>query len=245
MSERRFGKAPLILVPGHLCDARLYAPQIAELAGRAEIAVADVASDDDLGAMAERMLAAAPAWFAVAGLSMGGMVAMEAMARAPERITGAALFDTDPTAARDRERDWRAAQVARARAEGLAAFVDRFVPAFFAHDPAAAARLGPEVRAAMLETPFETYLAQCRALDGRRDMLTALGGCAGPVEIVVGAEDRICPPPLHARLAEALPDARLERLAGVGHLATLEAPEAATAALVRLLERIDPRGRSA
>lgn len=94
---------PVIWVPGHLCGAWLYAPQLAVFGGGRETIMADTLSDDSLGAMAGRLLAGAPERFVVAGLSMGGMVAMEAMARAPERVAGAVLMDTDPSRARERD----------------------------------------------------------------------------------------------------------------------------------------------
>ena len=93
---------PIIWIPGHLCGAWLYAPQFAVFGGGRETIMADTHSDDSLGDMAERLLAGAPERFVLAGLSMGGMVAMEVLARAPERVAGAVLLDTDPTRARDR-----------------------------------------------------------------------------------------------------------------------------------------------
>lgn len=223
---------PVAWIPGHMCGAWLYAPQLAATVGRPAI-VADVTRDADLGAMAERLLAAAPGRFVLAGLSMGAMVAMEAMARAPERIAGALLMDTDPAPAREKEKAWRAARLA----EGVEAYVAAFVPRFFAHDAGAAARLGPQVMAAAAACPAEVVAAQARALDGRRDMIPALQGFSAPVEIVVGAEDRVCPPKLHAPLAEALPGAALAEIPRCGHLATLEAPAAVNARLAALLER--------
>lgn len=223
----------IVWVPGHLCGASLYAPQIAAFGGT----VADTTADDDLGAMAERLLAAAPARFVVAGLSMGGMVAMEAMARAPGRIAGAVLMDTDPTAARPREIAWRDGERADLRANGPAGYVGRFVARFFAHDPEAAARLGPATLAAALATPPAAILAQMHALDTRREMAPLLAGMAAPVEVVVGAQDRLCPPQLHAPLAAALPGAVLTELPGCGHIATLEAPAAVNARVAALLAR--------
>jgi pimeloyl-ACP methyl ester carboxylesterase len=91
---------PIIWIPGHLCGAWLYAPQLGVYPGL----VADTLNDDCLGAMAERLLVDAPERFVVAGLSMGAMVAMEVIARAPERVAGAVIMDTDPSRARDRGR---------------------------------------------------------------------------------------------------------------------------------------------
>lgn len=226
---------PLVWIPGHMCGAWLYAPQVGLWPGPET--TADVTRDDDLGAMAERLLAAAPERFALAGLSMGGMVAMEVIARAPERVAGALLMDTNPTAARERElAGWRAS-LAAIEAEGAESHVRAFVPQFYAHDPAVAARLGPGTEARMLETPAPVIAAQIRAIAARRAMLPLLEGLALPLEIVVGAEDAVCPPRLHRPLAEALPGAALTEIPGVGHLATLEAPEAVNARLTRLAER--------
>jgi len=229
---------PLILIPGHLCGAWLYAPQTAALAGLADCRVAEPGREGSIGAMADRVLAGAPGRVALVGLSMGGMVAMAAMARAPERILGAGLIDTDPYPARSKERDWRRAAMAAARAEGLGAYADGFVARFFAHDPAVEARLGACVRARARATPPALAEAQARALDGREDMIAGITGYPGPVEVIVGAQDRICPPKLHRPIAEACPAAVLTEIPGCGHLATLEAPEAVNARLRHLVERI-------
>ncbi len=225
----------IVWVPGHLCGPWLYAPQIARHPGP----VAEVDRDDGIEAMAARLLATAPERFVVVGLSMGGMVAMAAMAAAPERIAGALLMDTDPTPARDREIAWRAGEMATLDA-GAAGYVGRFVDKFFAHDPDIAERLGPTVAAHALETPVAVIRAQARALDTRPDLLSRIDGFRAPVEVVVGAEDRICPPKLHGPLAAACADARLTEIPGTGHLASLEAPDAVLAALERLLDRTCP-----
>ena len=223
----------VVLVPGHLCGAWLYAPQRDVLAGH-EVSLAATGADDSIDGMAERLLAAAPDSFAIAGLSMGGMVAMEVIARARDRVLGACLMDTDPTPARPREVEWRADLLD----QGFEAYVDTFVGRFYAHDSGVAARLGPETRARMLETPEPVARAQARALDGRREMAPLIAGFAGPVEIVVGAEDRVCPPRLHAPLAAALPGARLTEIPRCGHITTLECPTEVANRLAAMLARI-------
>ncbi len=224
----------IVLVPGHLCDASLYAPQFAALEGH-DVRLADTTADDTIGGMADRLLAAAPDRFVVAGLSMGGMVAMEAMARAPARVLGACLMDTDPTPAREREIAWRAGLLDQA----FETYVDTFVGRFYAHDAEVAARLGPETRARMLATPEPVARAQARALDRRRDMVPLIAGFSAPVEIVVGAEDRVCPPKVHGPLAAALPGARLTEVPGCGHIATLERPSDVNERLAALVARLD------
>lgn len=233
---------PIVWIPGHLCGPWLYAPQLGAFGGTRETILADTTRDDDLGTMAERLLDAAPPHFVLAGLSMGGMVAMEVMARAPERVAGAVLMDTDPSRAREREIEWRAGLLDRAAREGLEAYVARFVQRFYLHDTAVAGRLGELTRQMMAETPLEIARAQARALDRRREMVPLIAGYAGPVEVIVGAEDRVCPPLLHKPIAEALADAVLTEIPGCGHLATIEAPDPVNARIAALLARVDGSG---
>lgn len=226
----------IVLVPGHLCTADwLYGPQVEVLAGR-QVVTADTTRDDTIAGMADRLLAAAPDRFVIAGLSMGGMVAMEVMARAPERVLAACLMDTDPTAARPREVEWRQGLLA----QGLAGYVDTFVGRFFLHDDEAAATLGAQVREAMLATPEPVARAQARALDTRREMAPLIAGFPHPVEILVGAEDRVCPPRLHEPLVDILPAARMTVIQHCGHIATLECASEVNAHLMRLIDEIDP-----
>ena len=85
---------PTVFVPGLLCSARLYGPQIPVLWGFGPIMVADHTRDDDVAALVDRILADAPPRFALIGLSMGGYVALEVMRQAPNRVTKLALLDT-------------------------------------------------------------------------------------------------------------------------------------------------------
>lgn len=239
----RDARPALVLIPGHLCDETLYAPQAAAFADRVEIVYADTRADRDLGAMAERLLARAPERFAIAGLSMGGMIAMEVLARAPERVLGAALLDTDPTPARDKEKVWRAQMRETVRAQGLAGYVEPFVASFFRHSETAAARHAESVRETMLAAGEAVFEAQSDALDTRRDLRDVVARYPGPLAVLCGAEDRVCPPRLHEPLGLAA-NAELTLIPDCGHLATLEAPGAVNAAFDRWLGRwLDRRPR--
>ncbi len=85
---------PLLLLPGLLCDAALWLPQIEAMADIAAPIVADLTLDDSIAAMAKRALGSAPERFAMAGLSMGGYVAQEIMRQVPSRVSRLALLDT-------------------------------------------------------------------------------------------------------------------------------------------------------
>jgi pimeloyl-ACP methyl ester carboxylesterase len=87
-------RTPLALLPGVLCDATLWQPQLEALADVADMHVPDISTQDTMAAMAATVLQEMPARFAMAGLSMGGAVAMEVMRQAPERVLRLALLDT-------------------------------------------------------------------------------------------------------------------------------------------------------
>jgi len=114
----------LILVPGVLCDGTVWAHQAGALRTLAEVHIAELAQRDSLGAMADALIAVAPARFAIAGHSMGGRVALEVVRRVPHRIQGLALLDTGfeplPEGERgEREAQGRLRMVGKARELGM------------------------------------------------------------------------------------------------------------------------------
>lgn len=120
----------------------------------------------------------------------------------------------------------------------LDGYVRKFTQRFYLHDASAAGRLGPLTRQMMGQTPLKVARAQARALDTRREMVPLIAGYAGPVEVIAGAEDKICPPALHGPIAAALPGAVYTEIPGCGHLATIEAPGPVNARIEALLERV-------
>jgi pimeloyl-ACP methyl ester carboxylesterase len=90
--------ASIVMIPGLGSDAAVWQPTIDALGTDADCIVGDTLSDTSLPGMAARILMQAPDRFALAGVSMGGMVALEIMRRAPERVTRLALLDTNARA---------------------------------------------------------------------------------------------------------------------------------------------------
>src|SRR5690349_7375617 len=100
--------SPLILLPGSLCDHRLWQHQQAELASDSAIVVGDLTFDDSVAGLARRVLATAPPHFALAGLSLGGIVALEIIRQAPERVQKLALLATSARPSSSEQRaQWR------------------------------------------------------------------------------------------------------------------------------------------
>jgi len=181
--------------------------------------------------MAEAVLAAAPKSFALAGLSLGAIVAMEVIRKAPDRVTRLALMACDPLSDTPDMAGGREQLIARARAGRLDDVLRDFLPA---------ACLAPGPGRAALQDLFvdmgraagaDQFVAQSRALQRRPDQQGTLRRVRVPTLVMGGAHDRMCPPRRHEFMAELIPGASLTILPEAGHLPTLEAPAAALDAL--------------
>jgi len=223
-------RLPLLLLPGLLCDARLWRDQAAGLADIARPVVADLTRDDGLAAMAARALAAVEGPFAMAGLSMGGYVAMEVMRRAPERVVRLALLDTSARPDTPEQSRHRRGLIAMTRTGRFRGVTPRLLPRLLHPDHLGGA-LAAEVEAMAGRVGRDAFLRQQAAILARPDSRPDLPGIAVPTLVAVGEADVLTPPALAREIAEAVPGAVLRVLPGCAHLTTMEAPEAVTAML--------------
>lgn len=168
------------------------------------------------------------------GLSMGGYVALEFLRRFPDRVRGLVLMDTKAEADTPEGRRGRDQQLAMVREEGAAALAAAMLPKLFA--PGAAPTLVDQVRAMITRTPVAGIAGALTAMRDRADsqpLLPELGRI--PVLVVTGEADALIPPAVAAAMADAIPGARLQTVAGAGHLPPLERPEATTLVLQAFL----------
>lgn len=222
---------PLVLLPGMMCDARLFAPQVNDLSRDHAVMVAPITQGERVEEIASALLPLLPPKFALAGLSMGGIVAMELLRRAPERITRIALMDTNPLAETPQTAAAYEPMIIGARAGRLDEVMRGFMrPDYLAPGPGRIAVLNKVFEMAQDLGP-EIMVRQVRALQRRRDQQPTLRRCKVPALVMCGAHDTLTPLKRHAFMAELIPYARLEVIEDAGHLPTLEAPEAVTAAL--------------
>lgn len=228
---------PLLLLPGMMCDARLFAPQIAAFSATRMVAAAPLVGPADTGALAAAILAQAPPRFALAGLSMGGIVAMEMVRQAPDRVTRLALLDTNHLAETPDRAAGREPQIEKVAAGGLRAVMrDEMKPNYLADGPRRAGIL--DLCMAMAETLGPTaFAAQSRALATRPDQTRTLRGLRLPTLILCGAQDRLCPPERHEAMRDLVPGAHLAVIEGAGHLPVLEQPDRTNDALALWLDR--------
>lgn len=223
---------PLVLIPGLNCTPALYAPQWQALAAGRPILVAETALDQTIGAMAERLLAAAPERFALCGLSMGGYVAFEVLRRAPERVARLALLDTTakpPTPGNNAPREQMIELAQKGAFDNVTTLLWQKL---VAPERLADEALRLSVRQMAMAVGAEGFIRQQRAIMQRPDSRPVLTSISVPALVIVGAQDAITPPDEAREIAGGIgARARYLEIPGCGHLSTLEAPEIVTGAL--------------
>ncbi|MGG1554451.1 alpha/beta fold hydrolase [Paenibacillus ferrarius] len=176
---------------------------------------------------------------ALGGFSMGGYVAFALMRKAPARFTGLILANTRPEADSPEARKNRMNMAASLYEKGPAAARDAMLPklltpATLEAQPALVDRL----RATMDAMPAEGLVHAALAMAFRPDSAASLGGIRVPTLVIAGEHDAIAPPDVMRKMADAIPGARFEVVAGASHLAPMEAPEAFSALLLDFLRNV-------
>jgi 3-oxoadipate enol-lactonase/4-carboxymuconolactone decarboxylase len=160
----------------------------------------------------------------VAGISIGGRIAMEMAAARPERVHSLFLLDTalefTPPS------NWQA-RIEAVGAGGMAAVAEGVMARWVVDQGSPSSRA---LRAMLMGTPAEGYAAACAAL---RDATAAplQGRLRGPATVVVGELDQASPFSAAEAIRDAIPGSRLIVLPGVSHIPTFEAADAIVAAL--------------
>jgi len=223
---------PIVLVPGLICSARLYAEQIPALWRFGPVTVADHTRDESIAAIARRILAAAPPRFALAGLSMGGYIAFEIVRHAPQRVAKLALLDTAATPETPQQTQARLPRIELAKTGRFAEVEAALFPLLVHRDRVGDAALRKIVRQMADETGAEVFVRQTHAIMGRADSRPTLATIACPTLVLVGDADVLTPPAAAQEIAAGIHGARLVVVPECGHASTLERPEAVNAALV-------------
>jgi pimeloyl-ACP methyl ester carboxylesterase len=233
------GRPTLLLLPGLLCDAALWAPQIEAVADLVECRVADLTQDDSIDAMAERALADMPERFAVAGLSMGGYVALAIMAAARDRVERLALLDTSARADTPEQLRRRNGLIQLAERGQFKGVTPRLLPMLIHPARIQDETLTSVVMGMAERVGKEAFLRQQRAIMGRPDRRPLLPKIRVPTLVLCGSEDAVTPVELSRELASSIATSRLTVVPDCGHLATLERPEPTNAAVRRWLQVTD------
>jgi pimeloyl-ACP methyl ester carboxylesterase len=226
---------PLILIPGLMCDARAFLPQIMTLCKGRTITIALPTPGATVEEISTRILDGAPQKFVLVGQGLGGDVALDLVRRAADRVTRIALLSTDPLA--------EAPQIAAAReARMVAARAGRLAEAMAEEVPLSSLAEGPQrqdvyatLQAMAQDLGPEVFIAQSRAMQRRPDQQKTLRRAMLPALILAGEDDRLVPLRRQELVAGLMPFAKLVTIPGAGHMAPLEQPQAVTEALEEFL----------
>jgi len=232
----RGAKPGLILVPGLLCDALLWQTQIGALEADIKCWVADHTRSDTMAAVAGDVLRDAPfERFALAGLSMGGYVALEIVRQAPGRVSHLALLDTGARADTPEQLARREGLIALATRGRFIGVTQALLPLLLHRDRLGDVKLVNTVRKMAENIGKDGFIRQERAIMSRVDSLPLLPTIACPTLVLCGRQDALTPVERHEEMAQAIPGASLYVIENCGHLSTLERPAEVSAALKRWL----------
>jgi 3-oxoadipate enol-lactonase len=240
---REAGAGPcVVLVHGYPLDGAMWSGVARTLAARFRVFKPDLPgrgenpapAPHDLDGHADFLAALLDALgppVGLAGFSMGGYVSLALLRRRPENLRALALVDTRMEADDEEGRRKRDEAIATVRSAGVAKIAETMVPKLVAEASLANRDLIERLRRIILRQKPETVEADLTAMRERRDSGDLLPELRMPALVLVGEQDALTPPALSEKMAAAIPDAKLVRIAGAGHLSPMERPGAVSAAL--------------
>src|SRR5882757_773185 len=226
---------PILLVPGLVCSPRVFAPVIPALWRFGPVTVANHIRDDNMGAIARRILAEAPPRFALAGHSMGGYIAFEIMRQAPERVARLALMSTQARPDTPEATARRRGLIERARGGEYRAILDELFAGLVHPSRLGDASLRQLVYDMGADVGADAFIRQQMAVMGRPDSRPTMAWIKCPTLVLTSDTDNTVPNSLSDEMASGIPGARLVVLPDCGHLPQLELPQATADALVEWL----------
>ena len=227
----------LVMVPGMMCDERIFSPQIAGLSDQIKVTVADISSFPSVEELASDVLKKAPQTFALLGHSMGGIVAMEMYSQEPERIEKLVLMDTNPMAELEEAKSKREPQMRDVRDGKLHNVMrDEMKPNYLAETENQESILNTCMDMALSLGPG-VFINQSRALQTRQDQQSTLSSIDIPVLIMCGSDDKLCTLERHELMHNMISNSELKIIYNAGHMPTLEQPRETTEVLKEWLMR--------
>lgn len=226
---------PLILLPGTLCDERVFAPLLLALRDRFSNLEAQVMLTADATSVreaAELVLLASPRRFALLGFSLGGIVGLEIALLAPQRVQGLALLSVNAAPAPGLTHASRREAVFQAQATGQAVYLrEQLWPRYVADTAREDAEMREMLATMAEELGHEMFRRQTEVALSRRDVRPLLGTLTMPTLVQAGEHDVVCPPAAQREMAETFPQAQFALVANAGHFALLEQQDATAASV--------------
>jgi pimeloyl-ACP methyl ester carboxylesterase len=229
-------KTKLVVVPGLLCDARLWSAQLEHLSDIAEMWVADHTRSTTMAGIARDVLRDAPfGKFALAGLSMGGYISLEIMRQAPQRVRKLALLDTAARGETPEQTKSRHELIELVERSGLGSVSDALMPLAIHPSRLSERGLTDSIRSMFADTGKAAFIGQLRAIMCRAECRPLLAAIGCPTLVLCGRQDQLTPLDRHEEMAAGINGAVLEVLDDCGHMSTMERPDEVNRALRRWL----------
>lgn len=230
----RITELEIILIPGTLCDWAAWSPVVGLLPHHGPVRIAEFSRARSIGEAADLVLGRSDHSqpFVVAGLSMGGYVAMEVARRKPEGLQGIALIDTSARADTAAQTAKRQRLIELVERSGVDAVVDELLPAFLSAQHLSG-QLANDVRQMARRVGGAAFVRHQKANMARLDSRRSLGGMQEmPTLVVCGEMDRMTPLDWSEEIVKCLGStARLTIIPGCSHLSTMERPDAIAASM--------------
>ena len=225
--------AQLILIPGLAANAVMWRNQLAALSARwrTEVSLVHFAHDR-IEDMAAALLREHEGELVLCGASMGGIIAMEAVRQAPQRIRGLALLGTNARPENEAMRALRCDAIRLFEAGRSAEVLRANLMLAFHASRASDAELTGSYLSFLLEAGSAALVRQNRAIMDRPDARGHLAAVRCPTLVLCGDSDLLTPPECSREIAALIGHAELQLLAHCGHMLTMEQPEAVNAALL-------------
>ncbi len=219
---------PVVMIPGMMCDERIFAHQIKELGTDTEVYIADISKYSSIQELASDVLENSPPKFFLVGHSMGGIVAMEMCSQEPDRIEKLVIMDSNPKPELEETKLKREPQIRNVISGNLAQVMkEEMKPNYLADSYKQKDILNTCMEMALTLGP-EVFVRQSRALQDRDDQQSTLKDLDIPVLIMCGAEDKLCSLEKHELMHNIINDSKLEVVMDAGHMPTLEQPQKTT-----------------
>lgn len=227
MTHRPPTREPLVLLSGMNCSPRLWdgVKRRLRIMDPGREILHGIVDCDSIEGCVQNLEQSLPPRFALAGLSLGGIVAMAMLRLAPDRISRVCLMSTNAQAPTpDQVAGWQALRHALTLGHSPRQIQDELLPVLL-HPGRRDRELDEQVLAMADDTGANVLDRQLSAQLSRVDERPWLDRVRVPVLVLAAADDAMCPLEKHQELHEIMLTSTLAIVENTGHLSPLEVPE--------------------
>jgi pimeloyl-ACP methyl ester carboxylesterase len=218
------GMAPLLLIPGVLCDNTLWKDMAPSLEKSFDIQYAAPPVQKTIKEMAQAILKSAPPTFWLVGFSLGGWVALEIAHLQPQRLQGLILISSSRGEISSATRDSMRAAIKEMRTGQFERYIHNSLALYLtkghSHDP----KITHDMVSMMQQVGPEIGSQQYEALVSLEKPFDFLGELHCPTLVIRGEEDGRRPLEMDQAFARAIPQAEFSVIGDAAHFIPLEQP---------------------